>query len=88
MFTTTAGKLAAQKQVDIFEQPAEEFTLTQPEAPAIVKATKRGATFEKRGAVWVAIAHQKGRAVPLAEFHDTTQEAAAAAFCAYFNVKV
>jgi hypothetical protein len=90
MFTTTAGKLAAQRQTDIFEAPAaEDFTLAPSEEPAIARATKAGATFHQAGADWIAAAHRRGRcSVPLATFKAPTKAEAAAMFCNYFHLKV
>jgi hypothetical protein len=88
MFTTTAGKLAAQRQADIFEAPAEDFALAPTDGAAVTKAEKHGATFHQAGADWIAAAHRRGRSVPLATFKAPTKAAAAAMFCNYFHIKV
>lgn len=89
MFTTTAGKLAAQRQADIFDAPpAEDFTLAPSESsPAIGKAEKAGAAFHQAGADWIAAAHRRGRSVPLATFKAPTKAEAASMFCDYFHLK-
>lgn len=90
MFSTTAGKLAAQKQAGMFDEPEapEAFELAAPESsPTIDQAAAHGAKFTRRGKDWLASAHRKGRAMALATFIGPTQHEAAALFCAYFHIK-
>ena len=89
-FTTIAARCAAQQQGGMFDEPEapEAFELAAPESsPTIDTATKHGATFEKHGGEWFAIARRRGRAVPLATFAAPTQTEAARMFCNYFHLK-
>ena len=91
MFNTTAANIAAQKQRGMFDEPApaEAFTLASPEAdPAILAATKHGATFDTVPTGHRALAHRRGRPVALATFVAGTKAEAAAMFCRYFHIKV
>lgn len=62
-----------------------------PAVDPIGAATRKGATFEQRqdehGNHWLALAHRRGRPVALVSFAAPTKEAAAQAFCTYFNLK-
>jgi hypothetical protein len=97
MFTTMAGRIAAQSQAgDLFSDPPEAFELAAPAVTAAARpagnpigaATKHGATFEQRGADWACSSPVKrGRTLPMVVFSDPDQAEAARMFLAYFHFK-
>jgi hypothetical protein len=97
MFTTMQARCAAQSQAgDLFSDPPEAFELAAPSVTAAARpagdpigaATRRGATFEQRGAWWLCSSPVKrGRSLPMVVFSDPDQAEAARMFLAYFHFK-